>query len=639
MFLQSPLFLFFIVTSNVICGFKINKQEYHKRSGFLGNQFSGSDRNGGDSSSAGTGFPASNERPVSFSGNLLNANGGRDFSGSSGSPFNSNGNAGIFPGSTSGSGGNQGGDGPFSGNGGSGGFGGGSSPFNSNGNGEGGFPGSNSGNGAIQGGGGPFNANGNGGGSGGFGSGSSPFSNGNGGGGGFSGSNSGNGAMQGGGGPFNANGGSGGSGSGSSPFSIVNGNSNSGGSMSSGGSPFSNAAKGGGKGMGPGPFSTAGNAGGSSPFKANGGKMASPFSTAAKAGSGETPFKISNSALGGKSPFGTSTFQGVDFGSMGGALATNNAVGNPMDASSLVANSGGPGGLTGSSFATNIDTDGGPGGLTGGSFQVGTDSSGPGGLAGGGFPQTDNTNGAVYINTDSDLGDRQSTRFDTAKYEQMLSQLYNPNNYESQLLEKPFDGKDYSSSNSNSFGSGVNYVRGHTGHSSAGSLSGGKQTDEPGPFDTRPFKQVQSPFISHAETQYKGSNYHVDAASSLGGHNYAAVGYSGGTYNIDSSASSRYNAGNAASYVTGSGTGSSSGYETPFDKHVDNYNELISNPFNSNMKSDPGSDYSHGSFGTPFESQMQSGGMGSENPGGNPFRQGGNKAGMSMTYNNRPFSG
>lgn len=60
-----------------------------------------------------------------------------------------------------------------------------------------------------------------------------------------------------------------------------------------------------------------------------------------------------------------------------------------------------------------------------------------------------------------------------------------------------------------------------------GSLSGGKQTDEPGPFDTRPFKHVQGPFSSHTGNQYKGSNYQVDAASSLGGHNFAAVGYSG----------------------------------------------------------------------------------------------------------------
>ncbi|XP_061184954.1 uncharacterized protein LOC133192970 [Saccostrea echinata] len=634
MFLQSSLFLF-IVTSDVICGFKINKREYmdHKRSGFLGNQFSGSNRNGGGGSSAGVGFPASNEGPFSSSGNLVNSNSEGEFSGSRGVPFNSNGNGGGgFPGSNSGNGGIQGGRGPFNGNGGSGGIGGGSGPFNSNGNTGGGFPSSNSGNGGIQGGGA-------------FGSGSGPF-NSNGNGGGFPGSNPGNGVIQGGGGPFNANGngGSGNIGSGSGPFSTGNGNSNNGGSMSSGGgaSPFSNAANGGGNGMGPGPFSAAGNGGGSGPFNSNGGKMASPFSAAAKAGSGETPFKISNSALGGKSPFGTSTFQGVDFGSMGGALATNNAVRNPMDASSFVENSVGPGGLTGSAFATNINADGGPGGLTGGSFHVGTDSSGPGGLTGGGFPQTDNSNGALYINTDSSLGDRQSARFDTAKYEQMLSQLYNPNNYDSHLLEKPFNGKEYSS-NSNSFGSysssGVNYMSGQAGHSSAGSISGGKQTDEPGPFDTRPFKQVQSPFSAHTETQYKGTNYHVDAASSLGGQNFAAVGYSGGTYNIDSSATSPYNAGNAASYVRGNGDGSATGYETPFDKHVDNYNELISNPFNSNMKPDPGSDYSHGSFGTPFESHSNSGGMGSENPGGNPFRQGGNKAGISMTYNNRPFSG
>lgn len=50
-----------------------------------------------------------------------------------------------------------------------------------------------------------------------------------------------------------------------------------------------------------------------------------------------------------------------------------------------------------------------------------------------------------------------------------------------------------------------------------------------------------------------------------------------------SSGSAQYNAGNAAAYVSGNKAagGSSTGYETPFDRHVDNYNDLISNPFNS----------------------------------------------------------
>lgn len=58
------------------------------------------------------------------------------------------------------------------------------------------------------------------------------------------------------------------------------------------------------------------------------------------------------------------------------------AVGNPMDAGSLAQTSGGPGGLSGSAFASNMGTDSGPGGLAGGTFYVGTDSSGPGGFAG-----------------------------------------------------------------------------------------------------------------------------------------------------------------------------------------------------------------------------------------------------------------
>lgn len=51
---------------------------------------------------------------------------------------------------------------------------------------------------------------------------------------------------------------------------------------------------------------------------------------------------------------------------------------------------------------------------------------------------------------------RQSSRFDTARYEQMLSQLYNPTNYDSQLLDKPF--------------------RAQTAHSSAGECGGGGLT-------------------------------------------------------------------------------------------------------------------------------------------------------------------
>ncbi|XP_078324507.1 uncharacterized protein LOC111127379 isoform X1 [Crassostrea virginica] len=644
------LCVLFFMTLNVSSGFKfINKRQYVDESGagngFIENQFSGSEVNEGGDFAARIGFPQKNGNSFS-SGSSLDS-GERGFAGGSGG-FGGSGmtsGGGGFPGRGTGdnfSGGsgpfssNKDGGSPFSANGysGSSGFGGGSFSSNSNGDGSmnsggGAGPFSSNGNSGIQGGGSPFSAKESGG-SGGMGGGSSPFSSGNGNNGGgaglFSGNGNGNGR-----GPFTATGNGGSSPSafngGSGPFSVANGNGNNAGGMSSGGSSgsFSNAGNNAMNGGGSGPFNTVGG-GGAGPFSnANGGgKMASPFSAAANSESSGSPFKTTNSNLGGKNPFDASKFQGVDFGSMGGSLATNNAVGNPMDAGSLAQTSGGPGGLSGSAFASNMGTDSGPGGLAGGTFYVGTDSSGPGGFAGGSF-ETDNTHESVYVNTESGLGDRQSSRFDTARYEQMLSQLYNPTNYDSQLLDKPF--------------------RAQTAHSSAGSLSGGKQTDEPGPFDTRPFKQVQSPFASHAGNQHQDTgSYHVDAASSLGGHNFAAVGYSGGSYNVDSgtyiSGSAPYKAGSAAAYVSGNGAsaGSATGYETPFDKHVDNYNELISNPFNSNIKSDPGQ-YNGGSYGTPFESSSNYGGMAERNPGGNPFHQGGNNAGTSMSFNNKLYNG
>lgn len=681
-------FFLFFATFNAINGISFDKRQYVDRSGtgngFQENQFSGSELgNSGNVPPASLGFPESNRGLFSSTNNVANLdNGGRGFTGSAsgfgggagtidtnrngkGSYSNNNGMNNNFSGGR-GSFNSNGKDGasPFSanGNGGSGGFDGGQSPFpagignNNGGSGSGtGSPFSNAGNGGGFGKG-PFNTAGNGGGSSpsGLNGGPGPFSAGNGvdggmssGGGAGSFSNNGNGGGMGKG-PFNTAGNGGGSGlnGGSGPFSTGSGNSGGASSGSGSAGPFSNTGSGGG--IGKGPFNTAGNAEGSGPFNANGGKMTSPFNTASNAGSNQSPFKTTDSNLDGKNPFDASKFQGVDFGSMGGAMATNNAVGNPMASSSLAQSSVGPGGLAGSAFTTDIGTDAGPGGLAGGSFYAGTDSSRPGGFGGGSF-QTDNSHEALFVNTDTSLGERQPSRFDTAKYEQMLSQMYNPKNYETQLVDKPFGSHEYAGapqvSNTGSYGSSYSTgVNGQASHSSAGSLSGGKQTDEPGPFDTRPFKHVQGPFSSHTGNQYKGSNYQVDAASSLGGHNFAAVGYSGGSYGVDSSGyssgSAQYNAGNAAAYVSGNNAagGSSTGYETPFDRHVDNYNDLISNPFNSNMNSNP-NQYSEGSYGSMFKSNNNYGGMSEANPGGNPFRQGGNKAGMSMAFNNKGYNG
>lgn len=68
---------------------------------------------------------------------------------------------------------------------------------------------------------------------------------------------------------------------------------------------------------------------------------------------------------------------------------------------------------------------------------------------------------------------RQPSRFDTAKYEQMLSQMYNPKNYETQLVDKPFGSHEYASapqvSNTGSYGSSYSTgVNGQASHSSAG---------------------------------------------------------------------------------------------------------------------------------------------------------------------------
>lgn len=49
--------------------------------------------------------------------------------------------------------------------------------------------------------------------------------------------------------------------------------------------------------------------------------------------------------------------------------------------------------------------------------------------------------------------------------------------------------------------------------------------------------------------------------------------------------------------------------------------------------------YSKGSYGSMFKSNNNYGGMSETNPGGNPFRQGGNKAGVSMAFNNKVYNG
>lgn len=56
------------------------------------------------------------------------------------------------------------------------------------------------------------------------------------------------------------------------------------------------------------------------------------------------------------------------------------------------------------------------------------------------------------------------------------------------------------------------------------------------------------------------------------------------------------------------------------------------------MNSNP-NQYSKGSYGTMFKSNNNYGGMSETNPGGNPFRQGGNKAGVSMAFNNKVYNG
>lgn len=56
------------------------------------------------------------------------------------------------------------------------------------------------------------------------------------------------------------------------------------------------------------------------------------------------------------------------------------------------------------------------------------------------------------------------------------------------------------------------------------------------------------------------------------------------------------------------------------------------------MNSNP-NQYSKGSYGSMFKSNNNYGGMSEANPGGNPFRQGGNKAGVSMAFNNKVYNG
>ncbi|KAL3885272.1 hypothetical protein ACJMK2_025356 [Sinanodonta woodiana] len=198
---------------------------------------------------------------------------------------------------------------------------------------------------------------------------------------------------------------------------------------------------------GMGPFSSAGNGGGAfgggNGLNSNGnqanGKGASPFAMAA-----------GNTGKGGGGPFSAAAGDGQNGqGANPFQIATDNN--GPFKASSQ---------LEGVDMGTNIGgMSSGPGGLAGGAF-VTDNNSGTGnqpGLNSG----TDTYNGASKPNNGATSGQSNTgeagldnSRFDTGEYQQMVQDMFKPDNFDQQLVNSnPFDGKVYGLPNYGNAGS------------------------------------------------------------------------------------------------------------------------------------------------------------------------------------------
>ncbi|CAC5359037.1 unnamed protein product [Mytilus coruscus] len=377
--------------------------------------------------------------------------------------------------------------------------------------------------------------------------------------------------------PFNSNSNTGGMG----PFS--------GGSKDNGGGmgPFSGGSKGNGGGMGPFSGGSKGNGGGMGPF-AGGAANSNGGGSSNSMGGGMNPFN-SNSNGGHSS---TGPFTGGASGNSAGPFSSgskessmgpfqsndkDNANKNPftivqgIDFSKLFPldiNS------VKSGMKTPFDSSnmkGGPGGMVGGRFNldIGT-NDGPGGLNGSPFMTNNDggpgglSGGSFMQKTDSSTTD---SKFDTSQYEQMLKEMFATD-------------------------------------------SGAKS--EGSPFDP---------------DSYSGNlNVAGTARTNL---NSAGSGQSKGYGNTDSAHGSYESGLKESSYQFSNGNTDT--YQTPFNEKTD-YNELLSTPFQSNNNGRAGSQvYKDQSLGTgysPFKADRGMPGMARmNNPGGNPFSQGGSQMG------------
>ncbi|XP_052063755.1 loricrin-like isoform X2 [Mytilus californianus] len=353
-------------------------------------------------------------------------------------------------------------------------------------------------------------------------------------------------------------------GSGINPF---NSNSNTGGM-----GPFSGGSKGNGGGMGPFSGGSKGNGGGMGPF-AGGAANGNGGGSSNSMGGGMDPFNSNSNGgqsstgpfTGGASGNSAGPFSSGSKGSSMGPFQSNDKDNGMKTPFDSSNMNGGPGGMVGGRFNLDIGTNDGPGGLNGSPFMTNNDG-GPGGLSGGSFMQK----------TDSSTTD---SKFDTSQYEQMLKEMFATDSG-AKSEGSPFDPDSYSG----------NINAANTGRTNLNSAGSG-------------------------QSQGYGN---TDSAQSQG---YGNTDSAHGSYESGIK-ESRYQFNN----------GNTDTYQTPFNEKTD-YNELLSTPFQSNNNngragSQSYKDQSLGTGYSPFKSDRGMPGMARmNNPGGNPFSQGGSQIG------------
>ena len=219
------------------------------------------------------------------------------------------------------------------------------------------------------------------------------------------------------------------------------------------------------------------------------------------------------------------------------------------DMSSMAGMSSGPGGLSGSTFASNANM------LMGHDFSKDLVGSSVGGIYNAGTAEK----GSNQYGIDT-------SKFDTSDYQKMLDQLFNPQTYDKGLLSSPFHGDSYKlPQGQNGAGQGHSYETSH--ESSMGSYASTDMSSSVYSGNSGNYNGGQSQTYNDGQGHtYNGGN----VVSSNGGSGQANTGGSGGlvhspfdTSHFSTGVSNTYSNG---AQLSGSSSGSNSGMtvDSPF---------------------------------------------------------------------------